>query len=141
MSIFTRIRSLTLTTLTAMIVVAPGCDDGADYEALGVTVEDLEAMSADELDALEADALDFSLERLVTHPKGPQERPEGMKALVRPLVPTHSAQPEGREALTARPRPTHTGEVPAPAADAFAADIDETGGCDTHGEDVEFVDA
>ena len=55
MNLFNRIRTLTFTALTAAALVAPGCDDGSDYEALGVSVEDLEAMSADELDALDAE--------------------------------------------------------------------------------------
>ena len=141
MSIFTRIRTITFTALTAAIVVAPGCDDSATYEGLGVTVEDLEAMSAEELDALDAemDAGEFDLayERLVTH--RPFERPEGMKELRNPLVYTHTEGLGAQEGLTIRPRPTHDGEVPAPASDALAAEPEETTPCDTHGEVVEFA--
>jgi NifB/MoaA-like Fe-S oxidoreductase len=141
MSFITRIRTLTLTALTAAIVVAPGCDDGATYEALGVTVEDLEAMSAEELDALDAEMeageFDLAYERFVTHQ--PHERPEVMKELRNPLVFTHTQGLGALEGLTIRPRPTHDGEVPAPATDALAAEPDETTPCDTHGEVVEFA--
>ncbi|MDC0718188.1 hypothetical protein [Nannocystis bainbridge] len=142
MSIFTRIRTLTLTALTAATVVAPGCDDAATYESLGVTVEDLEVMSAEELDALDAELeagpLELTDERLLTH--RPHQRPEGLKELRNPLVFTHTEGLGAREGLTIRPRPTHAGEVPAPASDALAAEPEELGPCDTHGEDVEFAD-
>lgn len=139
MSFITRIRTLTLTALTAAIVVAPGCDDAATYEALGVTVEDLEVMSADELDALDAELeqLDLAEERLVTH--RPHKRPEGLKELRNPLVYTHTEGLGVNEDLKIRPRPTHEGEVPAPASDVFAAEPDVLPPCDTHGEDVEFA--
>ena len=45
MTLFNRIRTFTQTALTATMLAAPACDDGSDYEALGVSVEDLEAMS------------------------------------------------------------------------------------------------
>lgn len=138
MSIVTRIRTLTLTALAAAIVVAPGCDDAATYQALGVTVEDLETMSAEELDALDAEMdigeLDLTAERFVTH--RPHERPEGMKELRIPVVFTHT---QALGDLTIRPRPTHDGEVPAAATNALAAEPDEPPPCDTHGEDVEFA--
>lgn len=139
MSFITRIRTLTLTALTAAIVVAPGCDEAATYEALGVTVEDLEVMSADELDALDAELeqLDLAEERLVTH--RPHKRPEGLKELRNPLVYTHTEGLGANEDLKIRPRPTHEGEVPAPASDALAAEPDVLPPCDTHGEDVEFA--
>ncbi|PCC71454.1 hypothetical protein SAMN02745121_00995 [Nannocystis exedens] len=139
MSFITRIRTLTLTALAAATVVAPGCDDAANYEALGVTVEDLEVMSADEIDALDAELeqLDLADERLVTH--RPHKRPEGLKELRNPIVFTHAEGLGAREGLTIRPRPTHDGEVPAPASDALAAEPDVLPPCDTHGEDVEFA--
>ncbi|WAS94432.1 hypothetical protein [Nannocystis punicea] len=136
MSFITRIRTLTFTALTAAIVVAPGCDDAATYEALGVTALDLEGMSAEELDALDAE-LDLAEERLVTH--RPHKRPEGLKELRNPLVFTHTEGLGAREGLTIRPRPTHDGEVPAPASNALAAEPDELTPCDTHGEVVEFA--
>ncbi|MCY1061280.1 hypothetical protein [Nannocystis sp. SCPEA4] len=142
MSIITRIRTLALTALAAAIVVAPGCDDAATYEALGVTVEDLETMSAEELDALDAEMeigeFDLTTERFVTH-QPPHERPEGMKELRIPIVFTHTQELGAGEGLTIRPRPTHDGEVPAAATDVLAAEPDEPPPCDTHGEDVEFA--
>jgi hypothetical protein len=139
MSFITRIRTLTLTALTAATVVASGCDDGATYEALGVTVEDLEAMSAEELDALDAEMgeLDLTEERLVTH--RPHARPEGLKELRNPIVFTHTEGLGAREGLTVRPRPTHEGEGPAAATDALAAEPDEAVPCDTHGDAVEYA--
>lgn len=144
------IRTLTLSTFTAMIVVAPACDDGADYEALGVTVQDLEAMSADELDALDAELvahdpefepLDLNNRRAgIPRPHGPDWRLGGPKELINPIVFTHAELPQGRIELKAPMHPTHHGdhgEVPAGGADAFAADAGEPGGCDTHGEVVE----
>lgn len=58
MSIVQRIRTLSFTALVAALVVAPGCDDGSSYEALGVSAEELEAMSPEELAALELDLAD-----------------------------------------------------------------------------------
>lgn len=55
MSIFNRIRTLSFTALVGALAVAPGCDDGTDYEALGVEADELDAMSDEELEALELD--------------------------------------------------------------------------------------
>lgn len=151
MNLFNRIRTLTFTALTAAALVAPGCDDGSDYEALGVSVEDLEAMSADELEALDAE-LDLSNGRLVTH--HPHVRPGTVEELTNPIVHTHTERPDHVTQLGLLPRPTHgerPGHVttlwtrPSPThgvetVDALAADADEPPPCDTHGgDDVELA--
>jgi hypothetical protein len=63
LSLRTTLRSISL--LVATIAFAPGCDDG-QIEALGLTVEDIDAMSEEELDELAA------LED-VTDPIGPAD--------------------------------------------------------------------
>lgn len=149
MNFFNRIRTLTLTALTATALVAPGCDDGSDYEALGVSVEDLEAMSDEELTALDAE-LELSNGRLVTH--DPHARPETVDELAKPVWHTHSQHPDHVTTLWTRPTPTH-GERPehvtklwtrpAPThgvdtVDTLAGDADEPG-CDTHGDEFELA--
>lgn len=139
MSLVTRIRTLTFSTLTALVLAVPGCDDGAAYEALGVTAQDLEAMSAEELDALDAelDALAVDGAQPVTHT--PHARPEGMKELMIPLPATHAERPHGRKLLKAPGHPTHEGGFPAPATDALAGEPDGATPCTTHGDDTEFA--
>ena len=125
MSRLTRIRNLVLSALTAVLVAAPGCDDAAEYEALGLTLEDLEVMSADELDALdeqlETGALDLSGGRLVTHPHGPHVQPEGLTTLTTPTVFTHTAGPQPPWTRT-RPTPTsRAGVTPTATASSWPA--------------------
>lgn len=130
MTIFNRIRTLALSVLTASLLVAPACDDGSDYEALGVSVEDLETMSDEELEALDRE-LELGNGRLVTHE--PHSRPEDVEELRNPIVFTHAERPNHVTKLGNRPRPTHDSGEPAPGA--LAADADEPPSCDTHGDD------
>lgn len=138
MSLITRFRTLTFSVLTAMVVAAPACDDGADYEALGVTVQDLAAMSAEELDALDGELATLGLGEEDSTPR-PHVRPGATDELMIPLRPTHAERPHVATDLKVPTHPTHTGEVPAPATDAFAAEPDEMLPCDTHGDDVDFA--
>ena len=145
MTLFNRIRTFTLTALTATMFAAPACDDGSDYEALGVSVEDLEAMSDEELAALDAE-LELDNGRFVTH--HPHVRPEVVEELRNPIHWTHTERPDHVTKMGLRPRPTHTerpdhvtkmGLRPRPThaepADALAADADEPPSCDTHGDE------
>lgn len=140
MLFFNRIRTLSLSALTAALLVAPACDDGANYEALGLTVEELEAMSAEELDELDAmlGEGDVSLERTVTHDgdEEPFERPEFVKEFAVPTVFTHAERPGVAKALKAPPRPTHSGVDFAPAGLQLADGPD--GPCEPHVPGVEL---
>lgn len=72
LSLRTTLRSLSL--LIATVAFAPGCD-GEEYEALGLTVEDIDAMSEDELDQLAAiDELSAPLPPDKTQPPAPRHR-------------------------------------------------------------------
>lgn len=134
MMFFNRIRTLSLSALTAALLVAPGCDDGADYEALGVTVEELEEMSAEELDALEGmlGEVDIGRERMTTHEESeqPHERPDFVKEMAVPLVFTHGERPGFARDLKTAPRPTHSGVDVAPVP--LAAEPDGAGPCEPH---------
>ena len=83
LSLRTTLRSLSL--LIATVAFAPGCD-GEEYEALGLTVEDIDAMSEDELDQLAAiDELSAPLP-----PDEPShQRPDTVDALGNPVRFTH----------------------------------------------------
>ncbi|HEY8378464.1 MAG TPA: hypothetical protein VIK91_18335, partial [Nannocystis sp.] len=106
MSRFHRIRILTISALFALVAAAPGCDDVRDYEALGVSAQELEEMSAEELDALDAE-LDTLVagDAPVTHT--PHPRPGTAKHLMIPLRPTHAERPLAAGAVKLPPRPTH----------------------------------
>lgn len=144
MLLFNRIRTLSLSALTAALLVAPACDDGANYEALGITVEDLESMSAEELDELDSllGEVDIGVERTVTHGAEdpvPPTRPEFAKAFAIPLVFTHAEHPGFIGPLKAPTRPTHSGVDFAPAAAQLADGPDGAGPCDPHGPNVELT--
>ncbi|MBK7824920.1 hypothetical protein [Nannocystis sp.] len=83
LSLRTTLRSLSL--LIATVAFAPGCD-GEEYEALGLTVEDIDAMSEDELDQLAAiDELSAPLP--ADEPS--HQRPDAVDALGNPIHFTH----------------------------------------------------
>lgn len=132
MSMLLRIRTFTLLALAASVVVAPACDEGADAELaeqLGVSVEELAEMSAEELDALE-----FDLTEGIEFTHHPRPRPDPSPELRQPIVHTHGEVAPAR--LTGRTRPTHGGV--APANDEIVGPIDDSG-CDTHGDELELA--
>lgn len=142
MLFFNRIRTLSLSALTAATLVAPACDDGANYEALGITVEDLESMSPEELDQLDEfiGENDIGLERQLTHDgEEPPTRPEFSTVFAIPLVFTHAEHPGFIGPLKAPTRPTHTGEDFAPASAPLAAGPDDPGPCEPYKPGVELA--
>jgi hypothetical protein len=127
-------RSLLVSFLSLVMsaAVLPACDSG-DYEALGVSAEDLDRMSAEELDALDAELDDLANPLPPpTHDDGGdewQEPPLLPNVGMRPR-PTHFDPPPLLPNVGMRPRPTHAADLddvrPAPV---------EPEGCDTHGDD------
>ena len=92
-------------------VALPACDEGSDAELaeqLGLSVEELDALSAEELDVL--------------------ERPSELGT---PVVHTHGRRPLTLKVPT--PPPTHGTQ---PASVVVSATPDE--GCDTHGDELEL---
>lgn len=136
MSTLLRIRTSILLALAATVVIAPACDEGSDAELaarLGVSVEDLAEMPAEELDALDED-FDLDLTEEVEFTHHPRPLPQGPAELTTPIVFTHAELATLR--LENRPRPTHEGV--AHPADELAAPTDDSG-CDTHGDDIELA--
>ena len=150
LSLRTTLRSLSL--LIATVAFAPGCD-GEEYEALGLTVEDIDAMSEDELDQLAAiDELSSPLP--ADEPS--HQRPDAVDALgnpVRfthvdadslaeirnPVRFTHAHKRPGTAPTIANPiRPTHNSDGAANnAVGDLVSEVDE--GCDTHGDDPDYT--
>lgn len=135
MSMLLRIRTFTLLALAASVVVAPACDEGADAELaeqLGVSVEELAEMSAEELDALESE---FDLTEGIEFTHHPRPRPDPSPELWQhAIVHTHGEAAPVR--LMGRTRPTHGGV--APASGEIVGPIDDSG-CDTHGDELELA--
>ncbi len=158
-SLRTALRSLSVLALTAAFL--PGCDS-EEYEALGLSVEQLDEMSAEELDELAA--LESEVDRDIGIPTPPVQPDPlyvpvrfaahsgtdtvdlgGPTQLANPVRPTHDVGPT---ALANPVRPTHemvppvfTMPVPPPTHDSPAdnvfdlSDAEEIGGCDTIGGD------
>lgn len=81
LSLRTTLRSLSL--LIAAVAFVPGCD-GEEYEALGLTVEDIDAMSEDELDQLAA--IDDLSAPLPPGEPDPASNPDDLRE---PALPSH----------------------------------------------------
>lgn len=135
LSLRTTLRSISL--LVATIAFAPGCDDG-QIEALGLTVEDIDAMSEEELDELAAleDVTD-PVRPTDPHPHTDPDahhRPATVDGIVVP--PTHAHQRPGTvPGVVNPPRPTH--DAPSDnAVGGLANEIDD--GCDTHADDPDL---
>lgn len=139
-------RSMLVSCLSLVLsaAVLPACD-AEDYEALGVSAEDLDLMSAEELDLLDADLDDLinplpppthgtplapTLDVLGKQPRFTHTTPSTRDTLGRPPRFTHQTPNDAVPDFTAGPHPTHD------------ADADDLGlapvvpeGCDTHGDD------
>lgn len=143
LSLRNTLRSLSLLVLTAAFL--PGCD-GEEFEALGLSVEEVDAMSPEELDELAN--LEPDLEPDIGLPVPPSD-PDPMFApgpvfsaagthhaadplhLADPVRPTHDDERPLPLAMPAPP-PTHD----SPNDNVFdLSDAEEIGGCDTHGGD------
>jgi hypothetical protein len=114
LSLRNTLRSLSLLVLT--VAFAPGCD-GEEFEAHGLSVEDIDAMSAEELDELAAleDEADFDLSAPVRPGEPhPPRNPDGLTA------PTTGSQgrPEAATDLW-NPRYTHAHQRPGVAEDLW----------------------
>ena len=113
LSIRNALRSLSLLALTAAFV--PGCD-GEEYEALGFSSEEIDAMSEQELDELAVDAKVLTSPLpdptgrpvdLTTRPADPgHTRYDGPDALWAPYH-THTEAPETIEGIAHPVHPTH----------------------------------
>jgi hypothetical protein len=149
MSFSLRTTLLSLSALAMVAVSVPACDDG-EYEALGVSAEELDAMTPEALDELALDE-----DPIQPHPPAPQrpldlvapsthavndEAPEMVDGVaLPPPPPTHAVNDEAPESvpgLQARPRPTHAVD---PVIELGGTPDDE--GCDTHEGSVIFADA
>lgn len=152
MSFSLRTTLLSLSALAMVAVSVPACDDGG-YEALGVSAEELDAMTPEELDELA-----IAEDPIQPHPPAPQrpldlvaspvppthllnaEAPEMVDGVaLPPPPPTHAVNDEAPRPVSemqARPRPTH--EVD-PVTELGGTPDDE--GCDTHEGSVIFADA
>jgi len=111
-------------------VALPACDEGSDAELaeqLGLSVEELDALSAEELDVLERPS-ELGTPVVHTHEGGPLASSD----LGTPVVHTHGRRPLTLKVPT--PPPTHGTE---PASVVVSATPDE--GCDTHGDELELV--
>ena len=135
LSIRTTLRSLSVLALTAAFL--PGCD-GEEYEALGLSSEEIDAMSEEELDHLAALEGDDDLGHSVDHKQlsaalpgphpvpsddlgtnPPADEPIGPDTLVAPMHPTHN----GKYAVDVPdtlwdPQHTHNGK--------YAVDVPDT---------------
>ncbi len=130
LSLRNTLRTLSLFALT--VAFAPGCD-GEEFEAHGLSVEDIDAMSAEELDELAAleDESEFDLSAPVRpgepHPRhnpgdltaqntGAQRHPEAATDLWNPR---HTHADQGLDAADDlwNPRHTHHGDGRPDAAD------------------------
>jgi hypothetical protein len=137
-----------LTSILSLVMSAAvlPARDGEDYEALGISAEDLDRMSADELDALDAE-LDDTLRNPLpppTHgtplapttddlgkrPRFTHDVPSAAGDLAEPARYTHATRSDAAVDFTAGPRPTHADD----ADDLRVAPV-EPEGCDTHGDD------
>lgn len=156
------LRSIAL--LTATIAFAPGCDDG-QMEALGLSAEQIDAMSSEELDELaELDDFNTVLRPADPDPAGnPDElgitkgkRPgtvdeianaihfthtetevDALDELRNPIRFTHSHKRPGTvPGITNEVHPTHSD----PPADEAVGELDSEhdSGCDTHADDPDY---
>lgn len=125
-------RTILTSILSLMMsaAVLPACD-GEDYEALGISAEDLDRMSADELDALDAELDDTVRNPLPPPTHGTPLAPTTDILGKRPRF-THDVPSAADSApdFTAGPHPTHADDVD----DLRVAPV-EPEGCDTHGDD------
>lgn len=147
LSIRNTLRSISL--IAATIAFAPGCDDG-QIEALGLSAEEIDAMSEDELDELAAlEDLTAPVRPGDPHPgKNPDDlrepavdahhRPGTVDAFGNPIRFTHAHQRPGTVPGVANPvRPTHDDAPSNQAVGGLANEIDD--GCETNGDGPDFT--
>lgn len=146
-SLRTTLRSISL--IAATLAFAPGCDDG-QIEALGLSAEQIDDMSAEELDELaEIDDLTTVLppgepdpasnpDDLREPPATAHKYPATVDEIARQIHLTHSHKRPGTVPGIVNPvHPTHDD---APSDHTFGELANEADdGCDTHADDPDYT--